>query len=132
MHQWTMECGEHCSSSAVTEVSDEDTDRILMHPGVNVGEMARHADGDRKRHSRKEYPDALKFIKRSAEPCGECGASTVVVNQRPTDTKPTCDTCQLASWASGVCSACGDMQVMPQALKRCPDQFFCDACDAVK
>ena len=120
MRQWTMECGEHCSSSAVTEISDEDADSIP------------HAAGDRKRHSRKEYPDALKFIKRSAEPCGECGASTVVVNHLPTDTKPTCDTCQLASWASGVCSACGDMQVMPQALKRCPDQFFCDACDAVK
>ena len=132
MHQWTMECGDRCSSSAATEVIDDDIDHILVHSEATLAEVARRAAGTRKRHSRDNVFDCFRFIKRSAEPCDGCGELTVAIRQRPTDTEPTCEMCQLASWASDVCSACGDMQVMPQSLKRCPDQFFCDACDTVK
>ena len=106
------EDGEQCSASADTVViqSDDDGHQEDQHIIGTIGDMARKAGS-----------------KKAAAVCEACNECIVHVPTCLSGNTKLCETCDLAEWAAGLCSACGNVPVT-QNEPLCSAQL-CDACD---
>jgi hypothetical protein len=102
--------GEQCSASAATVVIQSDEDGEEEHIVGTIVDMARKAGS-----------------KKAAAKCEACDESIVHVATCLSGNTKLCETCDLAEWAAGMCSACGNAPVT-QHEPLCSAQL-CDACD---
>ena len=106
-----------CSASADTVViqsDDDDQEVVVLSSGRTLSDVARNAAG-----------------KKAASMCETCESRPVTNVTCLSGNVKLCEMCDLAEWAAGLCSACGDSPALPQAQKKCPDQHLCLDCDDV-
>ena len=102
-----------CSASADTVViqsDDDDQEVVVLRSGRTLSDVARNAAG-----------------KKAAAMCETCESRPVNTATSISGNMKLCDMCDLAEWAAGLCSSCGDMPATrDQPL--CSAQL-CDVCD---
>ena len=103
---------DQCSASADTVVIESDDDD-------NIARV-------KKRSVARASACAMK---KAAVMCEACESRTVNTAACISGNLKLCEMCDLAKWAAGMCSACGDCPALPQAQKKCHDQHLCLDCD---
>jgi hypothetical protein len=109
---WNIEDEGPCSAGADTVIMEVEDPCIVLMPGHDLRAMAQSA-----------------AKKKAAVTCESCDARVANTAVCLSGNLKLCEQCDYAEWAAGMCGACGDHPVMPQAQKRCPDQHLCAACD---
>jgi hypothetical protein len=109
------EDGDLCSASADTVVIQSDDEDHHANHIVFAGSL--------------ESLSHKASSKKAAAMCEACDEGIVTVATCLSGNQKLCETCDLATWVAGLCSACCDCPVLPQAQKKCPDQHLCYDCD---
>ena len=110
MNMWTIasEDGEWCSPSADTVIIDDEV--VMLGAGRTLADVARNA-----------------AAKKPAPTCEACDMRVINRDVCLSGNIKLCEMCDLAEWAAGMCSSCGDMPATrDQPL--CSAQL-CDVCD---
>ena len=107
------EDGTQCSASADTVViqsDDDDQEVVVLRSGRTLSDVARNA-----------------AAKKPAPTCEACDMRVINRDVCLSGNIKLCEMCDLAEWAAGMCSSCGDMPAT-RDHPLCSAQL-CDVCD---